>query len=367
MNDQERSATVMVVDDTPENLNLIRDMLQERGYRVLAFPNGRMALDAAARNPPDIILLDIMMPEMDGFEVARRLKADDALQEIPILFISALGDTEDKVKAFAAGGVDYVTKPIQFEEVHARVKAHLEMRRQRLELQAANDRLRDLESLRDSLVHMVVHDMRSPLMVILGNLEMAVDENLPEEVTELIGNSLSAGKNLLNMISSLLDVSKMEAGKMSLERSASDMLKIVGETIRLYEFRKGQRTLTMTSPEKMKALPCDAHLIQRVVRNLVDNAIKFTDPVYGAISIDIEDHEATVQVSVSDNGPGISLEYRDRVFDKFSQVEARKKSQGFSTGLGLAFCKLAVEAHGGRIGLDSDVGKGSTFWFELLR
>ncbi len=144
MNDQERTATIMVVDDTPENLNLIRDMLQERGYRVLAFPNGRMALNAAAKNPPDIILLDILMPEMDGFEVARRLKAAEALQEIPILFISALGDTENKVKAFAAGGVDYVTKPFQFEEVRARVETHLRLRKMSLELERHNLHLEEL-------------------------------------------------------------------------------------------------------------------------------------------------------------------------------------------------------------------------------
>jgi putative two-component system response regulator len=138
MDERTETATLMVVDDTPANLNLLRDMLKGKNYRVLTFPDGRMALNAAAKNPPDLILLDIMMPEMDGFEVCERLKADDALKEIPVLFISALTEVTDKVKAFSAGGVDYVTKPFQFEEVSARVETHLRLRKMKIELEKYN-------------------------------------------------------------------------------------------------------------------------------------------------------------------------------------------------------------------------------------
>ena len=134
----EETATVLVVDDTPENLNLLRDMLQSKGYRVLAFPNGSMALNAASKNPPDLILLDINMPDMNGLEVCNRLKSDVVLKTIPVLFISALTEITDKVKAFAAGGVDYVTKPFQFEEIHARVETHLRIRRMKIELEKYN-------------------------------------------------------------------------------------------------------------------------------------------------------------------------------------------------------------------------------------
>jgi len=137
-------ATIMVVDDTPANLKLLQEMLQTQGYLVLAFPRGAMALAAAAKNPPDLILLDIQMPEMDGFEVCKRLKADKTLAEIPVLFISALTETTDKVKAFAVGGVDYVSKPFQFEEVHARVETHLRLRRLQAQLEKHNLHLEDL-------------------------------------------------------------------------------------------------------------------------------------------------------------------------------------------------------------------------------
>ena len=137
----DRQDTIMVVDDTPANLNLLQKMLQTKGYRVLAFPDGKMALAAVARHAPDLILLDINMPEMDGFEACERLKADAVLKEIPVIFISALTETEDKVKAFALGGVDYVTKPFQFEEVNSRVETHLRLRRQQLELEEEHRRL----------------------------------------------------------------------------------------------------------------------------------------------------------------------------------------------------------------------------------
>lgn len=146
MSNPAETPTLMVVDDIPENLNLLQDMLQGKGYRVLAFPNGRMALNAAAKSPPDLILLDINMPEMNGFEVCRRLKDDDALKEIPVLFISALTEVTDKIKAFSTGGVDYVTKPFQFEEVNARVDTHLRLRKMKLELERQNLHLEELVS-----------------------------------------------------------------------------------------------------------------------------------------------------------------------------------------------------------------------------
>lgn len=144
MDKTSENASIMVVDDNPANLNLLRDMLESNNYRVLAFPNGRKALTAAARNPPDLILLDIKMQEMDGFEVCKRLKADDVLKEIPVLFISALAEVKDKVMAFSVGGVDYVTKPFQFEEVNARVETHLRLRKMQRELEKYNLHLEEL-------------------------------------------------------------------------------------------------------------------------------------------------------------------------------------------------------------------------------
>jgi putative two-component system response regulator len=172
------SATIMAVDDTPANLKLLQEMLQAKGYRVLAFPRGMQALKAAARNPPDLILLDINMPEMNGFEVCERLKADEALKEIPVLFISALTDTIDKVRAFSIGGVDYVTKPFQFEELHARVETHLRLRRLQVELRMHNLHLEDLvkEKVRE------ISDSQLSTIIALSKLAESRDDETGQHI-----------------------------------------------------------------------------------------------------------------------------------------------------------------------------------------
>jgi signal transduction histidine kinase len=366
MDKTQAQATIMVVDDTPANLNLLHEILHDNGYRALAFPSGQLALNAAARNPPDLILLDINMPDMNGFEVCERLKRDAALKEIPVIFISALTETNDKVKAFAVGGVDYVTKPFQFKEVHARVETHLKLVRQKRELQDSYDKLLALESLRDGLVHMIVHDMRSPLQSIKGFLELA--QIVPAKAADYMVQAMASTDVLLEAVTSLLDVSKMEAKQMTLELAAVDMRELADKVLHNFDALKKRRTLTLKSSAAMKPLTCDAHLIRRVLQNIIGNALKFTDKETGSITVNIESvAEDKVRVSVADNGPGIPPAYREKVFDKFSQAAAHKQGQVYSTGLGLAFCKLAIETHGGRIGLESEVGKGSTFWFELGR
>ncbi|MEI6149444.1 MAG: response regulator, partial [bacterium] len=211
---EQKVPDILVVDDTTANLQLIAGMLKDRGYRVRPVPSGKLALQAIQKEQPDLILLDINMPEMNGYEVCTILKADEALKEIPVLFISALDETMDKIKAFAVGGVDYITKPFQFEEVEARVKTHLKLRRLQLELERQNRQLREnyeqlkkLEDLRDNLTHMVVHDMRSPLMGITGHLElleMDAENKFSGDDLKYLRNARRSGLVLVGMVTSLL-------------------------------------------------------------------------------------------------------------------------------------------------------------------
>ena len=170
VNHDAHAASVLIVEDTIDTLRLLSDLLSEQGYDVRAVTNGRQAIQAVERDPPDLILLDIGLPEVDGYEVCRHLRASERSQDVPVIFITALTDTVDKVQAFEAGGVDYVTKPFQVEEVLARVKTHVALRRARAELADSFTRLRTLEHLRDEMVRMVIHDMRSPLASLLMDL-----------------------------------------------------------------------------------------------------------------------------------------------------------------------------------------------------
>lgn len=362
---------ILVVDDTPANLQLLSGMLKERGYKVRPVPNGKLALQAAKSALPDLILLDINMPELDGYEVCAQLKRDERTRDVPVLFISALNETIDKVLAFGVGGVDYITKPFQFEEVDARVAAHLKMRRLQLdlaarnrELQQSNVELRRLQDLRDNLTQMIVHDLRSPLTGVYGSLQYIAGEadKFPPETKRMLELSQAALDQVLGMINSLLDVSKIEAGQLELQRSQCDLVAVAQDTINILAGVRGQRQVSIDTECKSLPLSIDRDLIFRVLQNLLSNALKFTRST-GKVVIHLARQGDRVRVSITDDGPGIAPENHQRIFEKFGQVDCDQPRLG--TGLGLTFCRLAVEAHGGTIGVDSALGKGSTFWFEL--
>ena len=344
---------ILIVDYKPANVLLLVKMLKERGYNPRPVLSGKLALESARAEPPDLILLDIMMPEMNGYEVCAQLKADAALKDIPVIFISALDGTIDKVKAFRVGGVDYVTKPFQFEEVYARIQTHLQ--------------LRLLGKLRDELTHMVVHDLGNPLLVIfsfLDILEFKEAQNLSAGARRFITLARLSAEELRDMITSILDVSKMGEGKMKLKSEPYALDTLLRAVLESNQPLPGNRTVTLDAPESALTVTADIGLLRRVLQNLLNNALSYT-PSGGNVHIAVTASGSEIRVAITDVGPGIAPEYHKRIFEKFGQVEEQGNRLG--TGLGLTFCKLAVEAHGGRIGVESELGKGSTFWFELPR
>jgi signal transduction histidine kinase len=363
------AASILMVDDNPVNLQVLTSMLKQSGWRPRPVTSGRLGLQAARNEPPDLVLLDVNMPEMNGYEVCQALKADARLADIPVIFVSALGEATDKVRGFAVGGVDYVTKPFQLDEVRARVAAHLELRRQRRELQSSYDKLRESERLRDSLVHMIVHDLRSPLAAISAYLELFGEEakkKLGAETQEDVASAMHATRNMIRMINGILDVSKMEAQMMKLDLRECDLVQVVGASMDDLESLVGARRLAFERPAEPARVLADREIVARIVQNFLANALRFT-PADGEIRVGIVVEAEHVRVFVADTGPGIAPDFHRSIFDKFVQVDAPASSRNRSTGLGLAFCKMAVEAHGGRIGVDSELGKGSNFWFTLQR
>ncbi len=364
----ERRHTILIVDDSPENIDVLGGIL-DKDYKIKFALDGSKALRIAqAENPPDLVLLDIMMPVMDGFETCRKIKEIDGLSDMPIIFISALQDVEKKLEAFACGGVDFVDKPFWPEEVKARVATHLKLKEQNRELARRLERLRELEQLRDDLVHMVVHDMRSPIGIIRGYLKMLRQDAeglLDEDQMESITEAISCTVRLNDMAESLLDVSRLESGQMPIRKAPCDLVQLAAQVAENPGSPFSGRKVRLADLPETVRVECDCELIRRVLHNLVGNALKFT-PSSGEVSMEITRTDNLVCVSVKDTGEGIPDEFLDRVFCKFvSRQSAQIRKKYCSTGLGLAFCKLAVEAHGGNISVDSQLGAGSCFRFTL--
>jgi len=358
---------ILVVDDDPENLAVLMSVLELQGYRVRPVSTGAMALCAAKMKAPDLILLDINMPEMDGFEVCQRLKADPRLHAIPVLFLTADSQVEEKVKAFALGGVDYITKPFSIPEVQARVELYLQFQRNERQLRDSYNHLQDLENLRDGLVHMLVHDLRGPLSSIATALPLVIEEavgSLSPDSQLMLGEILKISERLVRMVTSVLDVNKLEAGRMQLNLAECDLAQIAHDAIADQEAEAGERVFVFASPGPMP-VRVDEEILFRVFQNLLGNALKHT-PRGGEVRVEIGTTGDGTMVRVSDCGPGIPKELHKKIFMKFGAPAAPlAQRRHFSTGLGLPFCKLAVEAHGGIIGVDSEPGRGSDFWFRL--
>jgi signal transduction histidine kinase len=366
---------ILVVDDTPANLALLTSVLKGKGYRVRAAPSGALALQAAAAQPPELVLLDITMPEMDGFEMCRRLKESAALCRIPVIFLSALSETFDKVKAFSAGGVDYVTKPFQIEELEARIATHLTLRRLQRELEAKNAelaeshaRLEKLEETRQRLTEMIVHDLKSPITgAMLCAMYVRDEASLEGELAEAMENVVASFEVLSRMTLDMLDAASGEEATLTprLERlSLPELFEEVAAEVR-GSARKAQKTVVLDVGTDVPGVMADRDLLRRVLANLLDNTFKYAPP---GSEVRLEASLAEggdYAIRVRDRGPGIPPDQRERIFEPRARLERDAANHArTSRGLGLAFCRLAVGAHGGRIWVE-DNAPGTTFALQL--
>jgi signal transduction histidine kinase len=358
---------ILVADDEEKNRRLLRDLLEAQGHVVLLANDGQQALDITIAEMPDTVLLDVMMPKLDGFEVCRQLRCNPATAHIPILLVTALRERPDRVKGIQAGANDFLTKPIDAEEIRLRVRNAVYAKRLHDKVQQDLTKLRELEMLRDNLMHMIVHDLRSPITVISGACDavMMMDKDrLSSTQQEFITMAQNSCRDLIEMVSSLLDVSRMEAGEMPLNRVPCNIRDIAQKAADSVAVLAQGKKLTIQVGGDSAGVAVDRDIMHRVFVNLLGNAIKFS-PEGGTIGIAISSTGKTVRATVTDQGRGVPPEYHKKIFEKFGQVASRQENKKYSTGLGLTFCKLAVEAHGGQIGVESTVGQGSTFWFTI--
>ena len=358
---------LLVVDDEPVNVDLLCDLLDALDYRAAGAHGGEAALAAARELAPDLILLDVMMPGMDGYEVCRRLRADPLTAGIPVVFVTALSDNEDKLRAIEAGGDDFLTKPFNRPVLMARIRSLLRLKASGDALEASYRRLRDLERLKDDLVRMVVHDLKSPLTAMLGTLEMAVEGDLgplTEPQRRFLGDAHQRGADVVALIDNLLDVTRLEESTVRLELRPVQVRQLLSQVAGEWTLRAEQQGATVSVGDAPDAVvPADEPLLRRVLGNLVGNALRHAGRGVH-VRLSAAPAERGVELVVADDGVGIDPELHDEIFRKGATGAPADAVPG-SSGLGLTFCKLAAEAHGGSIGVRSERGAGSTFAVRL--
>lgn len=381
---------ILVVDDTPENLQILSATLTDSGYKVRGVINGKMALRAARSAQPDLILLDIRMPDMNGYQVCEHLKSDASTLEIPVIFISASDEVLDKVKAFQVGGVDYVTKPFQVEEVLARVEHQLTIRRLQKQLIAQNQQLQEeiverkkaeeaaaaASQAKTEFLANMSHELRTPLNAILGFTQVMMrDSMLSSDRTENLRIINRSGEHLLELINDVLELSKIESGVVLLDESSFDLYRLLDSLEEMFQIKAERKKLNMrliVPPEIPQYIRTDEKKLRSCLINLLANAIKFTN--FGSITLRVNivtendssfNHQSCkLEFEVEDTGVGIAPEEIDGLFNAFIQTESgRKSAEG--TGLGLTITRKFVQLLGGNISVSSVLSKGTIFKFDI--
>lgn len=368
---------VLVADDVEANIELLRDQLSGLGCEVVHVADGPAVLARCAELGPDLCILDISMPAGDlgvdpretGFEVCRRLKRDPRTARIPVIFVSALNDAGVRLKAIEAGGDDFLLKPHNRHVLGARVRSLLKLKGATDALEESLKRLRGLQKARDDLMRMVVHDLKAPLTSMLATLEMLRDGDfgaIDERPLRALSDVEAKGEDLLGLIEDLLDVSRVQEQALALQPEPIAPAALLAEIVFDWglRFRQEQTLATTEVADDAPVFRADKALVKRVLSNLIQNAVTHS-PVPVTLQLAARRDPGGILLTVADNGPGIPAEYQELIFQKFEQVRAPNAPRVRSSGLGLAFCRVAVESHGGRIWVRSAEGEGSTFHIQL--
>jgi two-component system, sensor histidine kinase and response regulator len=368
MSEAKTPATILVVDDNEMNVELLSNMLERYHYRVMTCLNGQEAIKIVQTEKPEIILLDINMPQMSGYEVCRRIKSEPESSDIPVIFISALDDTENIVQGFDAGGVDYILKPFKFREVLARVDTQLTLYRQKRKieelLQRERQQFETMDGFRKQFIGSATHDLKNPLFVVSGYTDML--EMLPiireNEQAKGFIRSIRRGVTKMNqLVRDMLDLLQLEAAG-ELNKSPRDFAQFLNEAVQDMRPRAEDKKLNFVvyPPDEAATIQIDVDRMGRVMDNLVSNAIKYT-PERGSVEVIGKVGHTTVVIEIVDTGLGIPAESLPNIFQPFERVTSEEHMVQEGTGLGLTIVKTIVEQHEGKVEVESVHGKGSTF------
>ncbi len=375
--DTPRAAPILVVDDDQRNVRLMESILRSNGYPVVKAFDGEEALRLIDAEKPDLVLLDVMMPKMSGFEVCQRLKGRYETRLLPVIMVTALNALEDKVQALEIGADDFLSKPINKVELLAKVRATLrvkslqdEVERQKKELEARNQELVRMQGFKESMTQMVVHDLKNPLAGIMGNIQliqMQRAEMTESRLDELLMRTQESSRQLMRMILNILDIGKLEEQKMPLRLEPLPLHSIVQDNVSemmSLSARDSIRLESRVAPD-LPPVRADRALVSRVIANLLSNAFKHT-PTGGLVVVDARQEGDDLVLTIADTGEGIPEDLQPFIFDKFVAGDPAVGGRRlYDSGLGLTFCKLAVQAHRGRIWIKSRAGTGTTVFVAL--
>ncbi len=366
-------ATVLVVDDNLQNREVAEGHLVGAGYAVIQAEGGEQALSLLAAHKPDLVLLDVLMPGMDGFEACRRIRLLPEVGDTPVLFLTALGDLATHKAALDSGADDFLTKPINRTELLIRVRSLLRIKQLGDELKHNYDVIREQRDAllaanrqKEELTALIVHDLKNPLSSILSNAQFVLGGN-PASADDrgALADIVRASQSMVRMVMNLLDVSRSEDGALVPRVIDFHLPTLLGEVCSEMGRRvedKNQKLVLTIAPE-VDALRGDRDFIRRIAENLIDNAYKY-GPRHATISVEaraatMDDAEAAVEIRVRDEGEGIPAAYRQLIFEKYARVDGRPVTEARNShGLGLVFCRRAVAVHGGAIWVEEGAGEG---------
>ncbi len=365
MSAEEAQPKILIVEDKQDNIDLILYFLKPQNYEIIVAMDGETAIEKIVNETPDIILLDIMLPKMSGFEVCERIKKDPVTRSIPVIMITALKELKDKIHSLEVGADDFITKPFENVELLTRVKSLLGIKKYHDDLEQKNKELLRMDQFKDELAHLIVHDMKNPIFVIQGNLQMmsmGLTDSASSVLKKYVDRIDRSTQNLLKMVLNLIDIAKIESGQMKLNKELIKINDVIERCVKkVCEYPENStKKVNLSLSKDVPFTYADNSVFERVMENLITFAVSNIN-TEGEVNINTSFKDNVVNCEIKDDGIQIPPKYQHSVFEKYSQIEV--KNEGYRVGRGLSFTysKIAVEAHKGKLYLDNNASSGNKF------